>query len=947
MSSPRPTPVRFEHAADGFGLGVGRPRLSWQLPGQAGEFAATAYELELTDAASGLVSTHRADSPAQVLLDWPFPALGSRASGSVRVRVAGPDWTPWSEPAPFETTLLEPADWTARFVSPRTLAGIGEPAPVLHRRFELPGDPAAAIVSARLHVTALGLQVTTLNGARVGDEELAPGWTAYPHRLRFRTHDVTAFVRPGGNELEILLGNGWYRGYLGFLGQRALYGDRLAALAQLEVRYADGSVHTVGTDESWTARRSGILADDLYDGQTTDWRLLTAEVRAATEAEVADPVDVLDVDPGRLVPPDGPPVRVVDTVPAVAVTRSPSGRPLVDFGQNVVGWVRLRVRDSSPGQRVTIRHAEVLERGELGVRPLRAAKATDVHVLAGGALEVVEPSLTFHGFRYAEIVGAGEVAPADVEAVVLSSDLRRTGEFRCSEPDVETLHANVVRSMRGNFLDVPTDCPQRAERLGWTGDIQVFAPTAAFLADCAGFLTSWLADLAAEQQPDGSVPFVVPDILRTAGPAAAAWGDAATVVPWTLYQHFGDTGVLAAQFDSMRGWVDRQAALAGPDLVWAGGFQFGDWLDPAAPPDDPFAAKTDPDVVATAHLAHSARITADAAAVLGRPAEADRYGELAAQARAAFAAEYVSPAGRIVSDAPTAYAMALVWDLLADPVQRAGAGRRLADLVRAGGFRVRTGFVGTPLITDALCLAGEPELAYRLLLERGCPSWLYPVTMGATTIWERWDSMLPDGSINPGDMVSFNHYALGAVADWLHRVVAGLAPAAPGYRELLVRPLPGGGLTSAAAAVDTPYGRAAVSWRRGDGRFVLDVEVPCGASATVHLPGRPEPHHVRHGGHHWDIADVSPRPRPVRLVRDAVDDPGLFAGLTAEAVELGVAADATVVAARLGPYLDRPVGQLPEAVVPFGLPDAAGLRAQLAKTLEQYLQQSDRTERNR
>ena len=963
-SSPSPTPVRFEHHADGFGIGTGAPRLSWQLLGQPAEFTPAAYELELTDAATGEVSTHRADDAAQVLVDWPFPALGSRARGSVRVRVAGPDWTPWSEPAPFETTLLAPTDWTARFISPRTLAAIGEPAPVLHRHFELPGDPAGdvsgdrpgdvpgdpagGIVAARLYVTALGLQETTLNGARIGDEQLAPGWTAYPHRLRFRVHDVTAFVRPGANELEILLGNGWYRGYLGFMGQRALYGDRLAALAQLEVRYADGSVHTVGTDGSWTARRSAVLADDLYDGQTTDWRLVTVEGRASIAREEPDAVDVLDTDPSRLVPPDGPPVRVVDTVPAVAVTRSPSGRPLVDFGQNVVGWVRLRVRDSEPGQRVTIRHAEVLDGGELGVRPLRAAKATDVHVLAGGTLEVVEPSLTFHGFRYAEIVGAGEVTPADIEAVVLSSDLRRTGEFRCSEPDVETLHANVVRSMRGNFLDVPTDCPQRAERLGWTGDIQVFAPTAAFLADCAGFLTSWLADLAAEQQPDGSVPWVVPDILRTDGPAAAAWGDAATVLPWTLYQRFGDTQVLAVQFDSMRGWVDRQAALAGPDLVWAGGFQFGDWLDPAAPPDDPFAAQTHPDVVATAHLAHSARIVADAATVLGRSTEAGRYGELAARAAAAFAAEYVSPHGRIASDAPTAYAMALVWDLLADPVQRAGAGRRLADLVRSGGFRVRTGFVGTPLITDALCVAGEPALAYRLLLERGCPSWLYPVTMGATTIWERWDSMLPDGSINPGDMVSFNHYALGAVADWLHRVVAGLAPAAPGYRELLVRPLPGGGLTSAAAALDTPYGRAAVEWRRGDGRFVLDVEVPCGASATVHVPGQPEPHRVRHGRHHWEVADIPAEPRTApRLVRDAVDDPELWAVLTAAAAQLGLVADAAEVAARLGPYLDRPVDQLPGALVPFNLPDAGGLRAQLAKTLEQYPQQPDRREPSR
>ena len=937
MSKPRPTAVRFEHASRGFGVGTPTPRLSWRLPDAPAVFAAVAYELELTDAVAGRTSTLRIDSADQVLVDWPFPALGSRARGSVRVRVAVSagstvEWTPWSEPAPFETTLLDAREWTAWFVSPRTIGRIGEPAPVLHGHVQLAGEA----VSARLHVTALGVHVTSINGVRVGDEHLAPGWTSYPNRLRFRTHDVTPLLRAGANDVEILLGNGWYRGYLGFTGQRALYGDRLAALAQLEVEYADGSRTTFGTDAEWTARPSGVLADDLYDGQTTDWRYAAESAR-----DVPDAVDVLDEDLGQLVPPDGPPVRAVATVPAVAVSRSPSGALLVDFGENLVGWVRLRVRGAVPGQRVTIRHAEVLEHGELAVRALRAAKATDVHLLAGATEEVVEPSLTFHGFRYAEITGAGEVSPADVEAVVLSSDLRRTGEFHCSEPDVETLHANVVRSMRGNFLDLPTDCPQRAERLGWTGDIQVFSPTAAFLADCAGFLTSWLADLAAEQQPDGSVPYVIPDILRTDGPAAAAWGDAATVVPWTLYQRFGDAGVLAAQFDSMRAWVDRQAELAGPDRVWAGGFQFGDWLDPAAPPDAPGAAKVDPDVVATAHLARSARIVADAAAVLGRDADTARYRELARESAQAFAAEYVSPSGRIASDAPTAYAMALVWNLLPEDPQRAGAGRRLADLVRAGGFRVGTGFVGTPLITDALSLAGEHELAYRLLLERGCPSWLYPVTMGATTIWERWDSMLPDGSVNPGDMVSFNHYALGAVADWLHRVVAGLAPAAPGYRELLVRPVPGGGLTSASARLDTPYGLASVAWRLASGRFLLDVEVPFGAAATVHLPGEAAPHRVRHGHHHWEVADPTPPPRPVQRVRDVFDDPELWAVVTAAAAELGIAhssaADPVAVAERLGHYLDRPVGELSEALAPSFLPGADQLQAQLAKRIDEHL----------
>ncbi|MDN5918319.1 MAG: family 78 glycoside hydrolase catalytic domain, partial [Pseudonocardia sp.] len=550
--------------------------------------------------------------------------------------------------------------------------------------------------------------------------------------------------------------------------------------------------------------------------------------------------------------------------------------------------------------------------------PLRSAEATDGYLLSGAPEEVCEPSLTFHGFRYAQVDGA-EIDAADVEAVVLSSDLPATGWFTCSERDVETLHENVRRGMRGNFLDVPTDCPQRDERLGWTGDIQVFSPTASFLAGSAGFLTSWLRDLAAEQHPDGTVPFVVPNVLGEPGLAAAAWGDAATVVPWTLYERYGDTRVLAEQLPSMRAWVDRQTALAGDDLLWSGGFQFGDWLDPAAPPEDPFAARVDPDIVATAHLARSARIVSDAARVLGHDDDAARYGTLADRVAAAFADAFVTPDGRMVSDAATGYAMAIVWDLLPDERRRAGAGERLADLVRTGGFRIATGFVGTPLVCDALTRTGHLELAYRLLLERGCPSWLYPVTMGATTIWERWDSMLPDGSINPGEMTSFNHYALGAVADWLHRTVAGLAPGAPGYREIVVAPRPGGGLTHAGARHETPYGTAAVNWVRADGRLRLDVTVPPGASALVYVPSNGEPERVGPGEHHWEVADPVVVAGPPRTVREAMDDVDVWAAWTAAAAESGQAAvgvgatrpiDGMALGAMLRRYLDLPVEDL-------------------------------------
>lgn len=907
--------VRFEHRAERnpIGIGVAAPRLSWQVSTEDPDWAQAAYEVELDGA-----TTAHMRSREQVLVPWPFEPLASRGRATVRVRVASGDtWSEWSPPSTVETGLLSGEDWIARFVSPRTIGGIGAPAPVLFRTASLRGG----IDSARLYITAHGSYVATLNGARVGDEVLAPGWTSYRSRLRYQTYDVTPLLGEGDNAVEVLLGNGWYRGRLGWQGGRACYGDRLALLAQLEVSYRDGTVERIGTDEHWDAGESGILADDLYDGQRTDLRVTGSAV---------DCVDVLDEDLGRLVAPEGPPVRVTEMIPARRAWRSPSGRTLVDFGQNLVGWVRLRVRDARAGQEITVRHAEVLENGELGVRPLRSAAATDSYLLTDADELVLEPCLTFHGFRYAEVTGVADLRESDLDAVVVGTDLRRTGWFSCSDEQLQRFHDNVVWSMRGNFLDVPTDCPQRDERLGWTGDIQVFSPAASFLFDTAGFLGSWLADLAAEQHRDGSVPFVVPDVLGTGSPVAAAWGDAAVVVPWVCHRHFGDTAILARQFAGMRAWVDRVASLT-TNGVRIGGFQFGDWLDPTAPPDDPFAARADPDVVATAHLARSTEIVAEAAGILGAHAEAEHYRDLAAATRDAFADEYVTASGRVVSDAPTVYALAIEWALLPSRRQREHAGKRIADLLRANGFRISTGFVGTPLITDALTSCGRADLAYRLLLETGCPSWLYPVTMGATTVWERWDSMLPDGSINPGQMTSFNHYALGAVADWIHRTVAGLAPAAPGYREITVLPRPDRALTHASAVLHTPYGEASVAWRREAGSLHLEVVVPVGARAQVHVPGGGEAVRVGHGRHAWTVADpCAPPDRPPSSVRELIDTPETWSEVVSLLVRHDVGEDGADIARRLARYLDRPAADLPDLLAEADLEGGYGARAREA-----------------
>ncbi|HTT88734.1 MAG TPA: family 78 glycoside hydrolase catalytic domain [Acidimicrobiales bacterium] len=934
-----PVNVRFEHHPTGFGIGTRAPRISWELAGDDDVFGPTAYEVELSGR-SGANPVPNADVPnadgpnadgpntdgpvtsgaitggEQVLVPWPFAPLRSRERATVRVRVASGDiWTGWSEPASVEAGLLDVSDWTGSFITPKEAGAIGSPAPLVRGEFKVNG----AVVSARLYTTALGIYEATLNGTPVGDEVLAPGWTTYDKRLCYQTFDVTALLVEGANTLQAMLGNGWYRGQLTWLKRRAVYGDRLAYLAQLEVTYSDGSAARFVTDESWRAADSAVLQDDLYDGQTTD---LGREASGPWT-----PVEKVQRDLATLVAPQGPPVRRLMTLPALELLTSPSGKSLVDFGQNLVGWVRLTVHGAAPGQEVTVRHAEVLEHGELGTRPLRGAKATDKYILKGAPDEVLEPSLTFHGFRYAEVEGLEGLEVEQVEAVVVGNDLVRTGWFESSSTDLNRLHENVVWGMRGNFLSIPTDCPQRDERLGWTGDIQVFTPAATSLFDCAGFLSSWLGDLAAEQGPDGSVPLVVPNVLGP-GPAIAVWGDAACVVPWVLYERFGDEGILATQWESMRGWVDYMASHAGDGLLWSGQFQLGDWLDPTAPPDNPAAAKADPDVIATACFASSAEIVSRAAGVLGKAEAAERYGSLASGARQAFADNYVTPSGRVLSDAQTVYALAIAWSLLPGESQRAGAGRRLADLVRLSGHRISTGFAGTPFVLDALVGTGHVDTAYRLLFQHDVPSWLYAVSMGATTVWERWDSMLPDGSINPGEMTSFNHYAFGAVADFLHRVVAGLAPGEPGYRSILVKPTPGRALSSARARQVTPYGEAEVGWRREAGRFILEVRVPLATTARVFLPGRDDPEAVGAGEHKWEIEDPVGKEAPLPssptvldlLAHEAawLEFSGILAGASAKALDGRPVSDLLVRFAdtRVAQLLEGPMGlgmrQLPD-----------------------------------
>jgi len=728
-------------------------------------------------------------------------------------------------------------------------------APLLRTEFVLE-EGHGPVARATLHATAQGVFEAYLNGNPVSDDVLSPGWSSYEWRLRYRSYDVTSLLQPS-SVLGVALGNGWFRGRLGWSGGSAYYGNELAALAQLEIEFADRYVQTIVTDNIWKAGPSAIVSNDLYDGQTIDARRHSNAWLAPNFSDEAwTGVHPAELDFSTLAPYSSPPVRRQEELPPIKIWTSPAGKTLIDFGQNLVGWVRARVQGPA-GTTVTLRYAEVLEHDELGVRPLRTAKVTDRFILSGGE-DVFEPTFTFHGFRYVEVDGWPVELTADaLTAVVVSSDLRRTGEFECSDELLNQLHRNVVWGTRGNFLDVPTDCPQRDERLGWTGDIAVFAPTAAYLFDVADFLRNWLADLAAEQRAaDGMVSFVVPDVLKyiekpsyfPPPESTAIWSDAAVWVPWALWQAYGDLQVLSDQYDSMTAHVRRVESLLSPTGLWDTGFQFGDWLDPTAPPDDPISSKADNGVVATACLYRDLRILTETAGLLGRSGDAAHFAELAERTKSAFNDHYVNDDGTIHSDAETVYALGIVFGLL-DVETTQLSGKRLAELVAESGYHIQTGFAGTPYVLDALTATGHLDEAYRLLLQRECPSWLYPVTMGATTIWERWDSMLPDGTINPGQMTSFNHYALGAVADWIHRSIGGITPLQPGYSRVLIAPQPGGNIHWAQASLETRHGKISVSWSRDDGGPIeLDIALPQGVTARVQLPGT-RPQEFRGGRH--------------------------------------------------------------------------------------------------
>ena len=835
MPVPHLSHLKVEHYESGLGVSEAKPRLSWRFEAEDIKDW-TQRSCDVTITREGKSEDYHVDSADSIYVPWPSSPLRSREIADVSVKVTGSDGSA-SEATKLrvEAGLLERSDWKADMIGGELQTATEGKAPVrLRSRFKAPSSK-----QARLYITAHGLYEAYLNGKRIGDEYLAPGWTTYFANLRYAVHDVTDLLQEGENTLSAWIAEGWFCGQVGPFGEKHnFYGDNFGLLAQLEI---DGQVVcATGTDWEWSY--GGLKLSEIYNGESFDSNIDDEKWKIYQDGSDGWQKAIAQSFPkATLMTSPAPPVRIFDKVKGKNIITTPSGKTIIDFGQNFAGWLQFVNEPPTRSGEIVLRHAEVLEHGELGTRPLRQAKATDTIIL-GGKLKGWRPTFTFHGFRYVEVTGWDSITPADLEGVALSSDMERTGDFQCSHEMINKLYSNVYWSTRANAISLPTDCPQRAERLGWTGDIQVFAPTMGYMFNSSGFLAGWLKDLWAEQDTwdHKIVPLVIPDIIpRHMTKPQAIWSDVSVLLPWDQYIIFGDKTVLADQYESVQAWlatgVERdELGMWREDLK-----QFADWLAPASPPGSPAVGPTDNRLVANAYLVHTTRIAGRIAAVLGKTADAKKYEADTKRLLSNFHDLYVTRRSRVVSDTQTALGLILHFDLIDPdvPDQRTILSKRLAELVAKDGWMVSTGFAGTPIILFALAQNGSLQDAYRMLQAKNSPSWLAPIFLGATTIWERWDSMLQDGSINPGRMTSFNHYALGSVAAFLHSVVGGLSLIDPGWKKFSVKPQPGGSITSAETSFVSPYGKIGCSWQVTEGKMSARIVVPPNTTAVIELPG--------------------------------------------------------------------------------------------------------------
>ena len=835
-----------EHKTNPVGTDVLQPRLSWKLKGTGTGIMQTAYSIRVaTDpgfsGARTVWQSGKVASDESVLVSYKGSDLkpGQRYYWQVKVWDNKGRQSNWSQTAYWETGLIKQENWKAKWIGMESDTNRYSPSPHFRKEFLVDKNIARAVV----YVTAHGFYELHLNGKKVGDQVLTPGWTSYGKRLQYQVYDVTGQVTKGKNAVGAVLGDGWYRGTLAWGNNWAIYGKRLSLLMQLKITYTDGTESLIVTDETWKSNNDGaIRMNDIYNGETYDaTKRLTGWNMAGYDDTKWGNVITGDYR-NNIISSEGASVRKIQEIKPVKVFRSPKGSLLVDMGQNMVGWIRLKV-SGNKGSVVTIRHAEVLDKyGEFYTKNLRVAKCQLTYTLAGTGEEVYEPRFTFMGFRFLEVTGfPGELKPENITGVVVHSDMSVTGSYESSNQLLNQLQHNIQWGQKGNFVDVPTDCPQRDERLGWTGDAQAFSRTAAFNYNVAAFFTKWLKDVALDQKPGGEVPDVIPDVLnrqdaKIAAPSAG-WGDVAVIVPWNMYRIYGDRQLLENQYPSMKAWVDYIRGKAGNSYLWKGGSKYGDWLFYHPPVNNHTEPDgfTEHDFISTAFFAYSTSLLARTAEVLGKTEDQKLYSDLFSKIKTVFNNEYVTPSGRVGTNSQTSYVLALMFELLPDDL-RPKAAKFLADDIKSRRNHLSTGFLGTPFLCQVLTQNGYSDVAYDLLLQETYPSWLYPVRMGATTIWERWDGQKTDSTFQDPGMNSFNHYAYGAIGDWIYRNSAGIDNAGPGYKEILIHPYFTKKLDYSKATFESPYGSIASGWERKGNKITGNIKIPANTKAKIILP---------------------------------------------------------------------------------------------------------------
>jgi alpha-L-rhamnosidase len=838
-----------EYATNPIGIAPGQPvRLCWKMISPEQNLMQSAYEIKVSTQHAAIWNSSKviSDQSAHVVYKGPALSPGTRYYWQVRIWDNKGRVSKFS-PISFWETGLDTTGWSAKWITssqPDTTPG---PAPLFRKGFTI----GKKVRSARLYITAHGVYEAFLNGKRVGDAYFTPGWTNYNKRLQYQVYDVTNLLTKGANAAAAMVGDGWYRGST-YRGKKDIYGSVQGLLFQLEITLEDGSRQTIASDDSWTAGYGPIRSSEFFNGECYDAQQeKTGWLLPGYDDKSWQKVKIETASFGNLIATNAPLVRKHEIFKPLSIITTPKGETVIDFGQNLVGWVHFKI-NGHKGDTVSLLHGEVLDpQGNFYTENLRSALQSIKYIAKGTADEWFEPHFTFQGFRYVKVQGPLDLK--NVEAIALYSDMGETGSFSTSNPLINQLQHNIQWGQKGNFVDIPTDCPQRDERLGWTGDAQAFSKTATFNMNVATFFEKWLKDLSSEQLPDGAVPYVIPNVLRPRDNAAAGWSDVATIAPWNIYLAYGDTAILRDQYHSMKAWVNYIRSHA-VDNLWNTGDHFGDWLfyTPGDADDDGRAAITDKHLIAQTFYANSTQLLINAARILGKKEDVEEYSALLPKIKEAFVEEYTTRKGRMVSGSQTAYVLALNFDMLPENLRRQAAAR-LVQNIKDYGNHLTTGFLGTPNLCHVLTRFGYNDIAYMLLLQDTYPSWLYPVKKGATTIWERWDGIRPNGALQQANMNSFNHYAYGAIGDWMYKVITGINPvdSVPGYKHILIAPRPGGTLTHAEATLKTLYGNIASSWKLENGNFTLDIVVPNNTTAEIVLPFKNERSKVGSGTYHF------------------------------------------------------------------------------------------------